>query len=61
MKVAINASTGAATVLADPLDATRVLQIKVGKNPRGIVISSNDTRAYVHNHISRSVSVAILT
>jgi YVTN family beta-propeller protein len=60
VKVAINPATGAATVLPDPLDATRVLQIKVGKNPRGIVINPGDTRAYVHNHISRSVSVVDL-
>lgn len=57
VKVAVNATTGAATVQTDPLDATRVLQIKVGKNPRGIVINSTDTRAYVLNFISRSVSV----
>jgi YVTN family beta-propeller protein len=61
VKVAVNPATGAATVLNDPLDATRVLQIKVGKNPRGIVINSNDTRAYVLNHISRSVSVVDLS
>ncbi len=61
VKVAIDPATGAATVLTDPLDPTRVLQIKVGKNPRGIVISGNDRRAYVHNHISRSVSVIDLT
>ena len=61
VKVALNPSTGAVAVLSDPLDATKVLQIKVGKNPRGIVINSSDTRAYVHNHISRSVSVVDLS
>ena len=60
VKVAINPATGAAAAMPDPLDATRVLQIKVGKNPRGIVINPGDTRAYVHNHISRSVSVVDL-
>jgi len=60
VKLAINPATGAATVLPDPLDPSRVLQIKVGKNPRGIVIDSGDRRAYVHNHISRSVSVVDL-
>ncbi len=61
VKVAVNTTTGAAQVQNDPLDASRVLQIKVGKNPRGIVINSSDTRAYVHNFISRSVSVVDLT
>lgn len=57
VKVAVDPATGAAAVQSDPLDPTRVLQIKVGKNPRGIVINAADTRAYVLNHISRSVSV----
>ena len=61
VKIAINPGSGAVAVTADPLDPTRVLQITVGKNPRGIVINGNDTRAYVHNHISRSVSVVDLT
>ncbi len=61
VKVVVNPNTGAATVQNDPLDATRVLQIKVGKNPRGIVINSTDTRAYVMNYISRSFSVVDLT
>jgi hypothetical protein len=34
-----------------------VLQLKVGKNPRGIVINSSDTRAYVMNYVSRDISV----
>ena len=33
----------------------------MGKNPRGIVISSDDRRAYVMNYISRDVSVIDLT
>lgn len=57
VKVAVDPATGAAAVLNNPLDASRVLQIKVGKNPRGIVVNSTDTRAYVLNFISRSVSV----
>lgn len=61
VKLAVNTTSGAAQVQNDPLDASRVLQIKVGKNPRGIVINSSDTRAYVHNFISRSVSVVDLT
>ena len=31
--------------------------MKVGKNPRGIVINSADTRAYVLNYVSRDISV----
>ncbi|MEP7199163.1 MAG: beta-propeller fold lactonase family protein, partial [Chloroflexota bacterium] len=40
---------------------TRVLEIAVGKNPRGIVVNNADTRAYVMNFISRDVSVIDLT
>jgi YVTN family beta-propeller protein len=61
VKVQVNPTTGAATVQSDPGDATRVLQIKVGKNPRGIVVNSSDTRAYVMNYISRDVSIVNLT
>jgi YVTN family beta-propeller protein len=61
VKLVVNPASGAATVQSDPADATRVLQIKVGKNPRGIVVNSTDTRAYVHNFISRDVSVVDLT
>lgn len=61
VKVNINPVTGAPVVQVDPLDATRVLQIQVGKNPRGIVINAGDTRAYVLNHISRDVSVVDLS
>jgi YVTN family beta-propeller protein len=61
VKVAVDPASGAATVQSDSSDATRVLQIKVGKNPRGIVVNSTDTRAYVHNFISRDVSVVDLT
>jgi YVTN family beta-propeller protein len=61
VKIGIDPATGAATVKTNPLDPTRVLQIGVGKNPRGIVINPGDTRAYVANHVSRSVSVVDLT
>ena len=57
VKVAADPATGAPAVQNDPEDPTRVLQIKVGKNPRGIVINSSDRRAYVMNYISRDVSV----
>jgi YVTN family beta-propeller protein len=61
VKVAVNASTGAPTVLSDPADTTRVLQIPTGANPRGIVVNEDDTRAYVMNYISRDVTVIDLT
>lgn len=61
LKVSVNAATGAPTVEKDPADPGRVMQIPVGKNPRGIVVTSSDTRAYVANFISRDVSVVDLT
>lgn len=61
VKVEVNPGTGAPTVQNDPLDPTRVLEIPTGKNPRGIVINSTDTRAYVMNYVSRDVTVIDLT
>jgi DNA-binding beta-propeller fold protein YncE len=61
VKMLINPASGAAVVQSDPSDLTRVLQIKTGKNPRGIVVNSTDTRAYVMNYVSRDVSVLDLT
>jgi YVTN family beta-propeller protein len=61
VKVTVDAASGAAAVASDPDDPTRVLQIKVGKNPRGLVINSSDTRGYVMNHVSRNVSVVNLS
>jgi YVTN family beta-propeller protein len=60
-KLAVDPTTGAASVQSDPLDPTRVLQVHVGKNPRGIVVNGTDTRAYVMNYVSRDVSVLDLT
>ena len=57
VKLAVHPGTGAAAVQRDPSDPDRVLQLKVGKNPRGIVVNSKDTRAYVMNYVSRDVSV----
>jgi YVTN family beta-propeller protein len=61
IKVAIDPATGLATVQNDPADPGRVLQLKAGKNPRGIVINSTDTRAYVMNYISRDFTVMNLS
>src|SRR5436309_6065234 len=57
VKIAANPSTGAPAVLSDPADATRVLQIPTGSNPRGIVINEDDSLAYVMNYVSRDVTV----
>ena len=64
VKVVINPATGSATVQLDPSQppkTLRVLEIPVGKNPRGIVVSPDDTRAYVMNYVSRDVTVIDLT
>ncbi len=61
LKVAVDPTSGAATALADPSDPTRVFEIPVGRNPRGIVVNWNDTRAYVMNYVSRDVTVLDLT
>ena len=60
-KIKVDPATGAAEVQDDPADPTRVLEIKVGKNPRGIVVSSDDRSAFVMNYVSRDVSVIDLT
>ena len=61
VKVRTNPATGAMSVVSDDADGKRVQQIRTGKNPRGIVINSTDSRAYVMNYISRDVTVIDLT
>ncbi len=61
VKLKIDPGTGAATVQSDPTDTTRVLEIPTGKNPRGMVINSSDTAAYVMNYVSRDVTFIDLT
>ncbi|MFN0101762.1 MAG: hypothetical protein ACKV2U_06680 [Bryobacteraceae bacterium] len=61
VKVKIDPATGGATVQNDPADATRVLQIPTGKQPRGIVVNSTDTMAFVMNYVSRDVTVIDLS
>jgi YVTN family beta-propeller protein len=61
VKLNVNPANGAATVQVDPSDPTRVLEIPTQSNPRGIVINATDTRAYVMNYVSRSVTVINLT
>lgn len=61
VKVKFNPLTGETTVQNDPANPTRVLQVPTGKNPRGIVITSNDRTAYVMNQISRDVTVVDLS
>jgi YVTN family beta-propeller protein len=57
IKVAVDPATGAPVVQNDPSDPARVLQLPVGKNPRGIVINSSDSFAYVMNYVSRDITV----
>jgi YVTN family beta-propeller protein len=61
VKVTVDPATGAPTVALNPADLTHVLEVAVGKNPRGIVVNPDDTRAYVMNYVSRDVSVIDLT
>jgi uncharacterized protein (TIGR03437 family) len=61
VKLAVDPASGKPGVQMDPSDSTRVLEIPVGRNPRGIVINSGDTRAYVMNYVSRDVTVVDLT
>jgi uncharacterized protein (TIGR03437 family) len=60
-KLLVNPGTGAPAVETNPSDATSVLEIPTGRNPRGIVINSTDSRAYVMNYISRDVTAIDLT
>ena len=60
VKIAVDPGTGAVTVQNNPLDK-RVMDIQVGRNPRGITINNADTRAYVYNAISHDVTVVDLT
>lgn len=61
VKIVTESGTGTTTVQNDPTETNRVLQIGLGRNPRGIVINHLDTRAYVMNYISRDVTVVDLT
>jgi YVTN family beta-propeller protein len=61
VKVTVDQTTGAPAVALDPTDTARVLEVPVGKNPRGIVVNPADTRAYVMNYVSRDISVIDLT
>lgn len=60
VRIEVDPATGAATVSNNPLDGA-VLEVPVGRNPRGIVINNTDTRAYVMNYISRDVTVLDIT
>ncbi len=60
VKIAVDPKTGASAVATNPLD-NRIADVAVGRNPRGIVINSTDTRAYVANYVSRDVTVLDLT
>jgi len=59
VKVEVDLSTGHPTINAPqaPGDPGNIHRIDVGSAPRGIVISSDDTRAYVMNYVSRDIAV----
>src|SRR5205814_1510466 len=59
VKVDIDSATGKGTINAPTAagEPGNIVRILVGKNPRGIVIKDDDTRAYVMNYISRDVTV----
>ena len=59
-KVQVDPATGLPAVQNDPKQPDRVLEIPVGRNPRGIVVDAADARAYVMNQVSRDVSVVDL-
>ena len=58
VKVVLNAD-GTPTINAPtgPGQPSGIVRIPTGQNPRGIVINSSDTRAYVANEVSRDVTV----
>ncbi len=60
IKLVVNPATGEAEVQSDPT-GERVLQLITGKNPRGIVITPDDSRAFVMNYVSRDVTTINLT
>jgi YVTN family beta-propeller protein len=61
IKLTVDPATGAAEVETNPSDPGLVLQLITGKNPRGIVITPDDTRAFVMNYVSRDVTELDLT
>ncbi len=61
VKLRFNPQNGETSVVNDPANPARVLQLPTGKNPRGIVITANDQRAFVMNQVSRDVTVIDLT
>lgn len=60
VRVQVDPATGAMTASINP-QTSAVLEVPVGRNPRGIVINNNDQRAYVMNYISRDVTVLDIT
>ncbi|MBL8230671.1 MAG: beta-propeller fold lactonase family protein [Bryobacterales bacterium] len=56
VKVRVDRGTGKPTVVSTG-SPSRVAGVATGKNPRGIVINAQDTRAYVMNYITRNVTV----
>jgi mono/diheme cytochrome c family protein len=59
LKIAVDPATGAVSAFQG--QDKRVVEIPVGRNPRGLLINGADSRAYVMNYISRDVTVLDLT
>jgi YVTN family beta-propeller protein len=60
VKITVDPQTGTPAVAINPADK-RVTDIPVGRNPRGIVLNTTDTRGYVYNAISHDVTILDLT
>lgn len=63
VKVEVDFATGRPTINAPLMmgDPGNIKRLDVGSAPRGLVINSTDTRAYVMNYVSRDVAVIDLT
>src|SRR5262249_30696008 len=58
MAVKVDLDAAGVPTINAPANIKRIL---VGKNPRAMVINSNDTRGYVWNYVSRDITVINLT
>lgn len=63
VKVSFDATTGVPSITgaATPASSAGIRRITVGKNPRSVVFSADGNLAYVHDYISRTLSVVGLT
>jgi DNA-binding beta-propeller fold protein YncE len=60
VKIKVNTATGVPTITGPAIQGGSIKGIRripVGKNPRGVIFSTDGRIAYVHNYISRDISV----